>query len=123
MKVDLTTKELNKYVTEVEICGKRFTLTNNRKRAEDKLAIRKEIKSLEKYGNIAVMFLVVGFFLAVGTVGHSEMLDELRLPEDMTTFQYFVRYMISLALGAVGLVIAKRVEYLEEDLKERYDEI
>lgn len=123
MKDSISTKRVSKYITEVTVGDTTLRLTDNRGKSKNRAKISKEIKNVEKFYVFGGIFLFIGFFLAVGTVGHSDMLVEMGIPDDMTTAQYAVRYFISFVISGIGMFIVKRVESIVESLEVKYSEI
>ena len=110
---------INDYQYALDICGKHIVLTylNLKRKCRD----RKLLTLVRILLGISGTAMMLGFMFAVGTIGHSDMLIEMGLPDDMTFMEESIRLGVSMLISGVSGFFVGKFYKAEQVLIERLE--
>lgn len=110
---------INDYQYVLELCGKKLVLTYNnlKKQSRD----RKMLKLVRVLMTLAGIVMFTGFMFAVGTIGHTEMLDEMHMAQDLSELEVMIRSAAGIGVAFIGAVGVRKLYEVENTLIQRLE--
>ena len=110
---------INDYQYSLDIAGKHIVITYLN--LKEKCRYRKLLTLVRILLGISGTVMMLGFMFEVGTIGHSDMIAEFGLPDDMTFTEECIRLGISMVVSCISGYFVSKFYKAEQVLIERLE--